>query len=238
MTDDAHSRDLDRYRRMLVLCPPAFRDEYGDAMVQAFADLSREPRHAGALGRARLWLLSGRDLALTAVAEHTRRFGRAIAGSTHMLSLRTLMIVNAALFIVIGVGIVVGFGPVAWSNAFGLPPDVISGPATTQNVPLGLARLFAVIITAFGALLLAVARVADTRAGSTVAGALCPSYGIGSALLLIQQTQIWLTVSGAATVIVSAMLALGYGTAWLVRRDAVTAPVERPVGGGVAPGDA
>lgn len=238
MSQDAQRRDVDRYRRMLVMCPPAFRDEYGDAMIQAFTDLSREPRHAGALGRVRLWLLSGRDLALTAAAEHTRRFGRTIAGSTHVLSLRTLIIVNAALFIVIGVGIVAGFGPVAWSNAFGLPPDVISGPATTQNVPLGLARLFAVIIAAFGALLLAVARVADTRAGSAIAGALCPSYAIGSALLLIQQTQIWLTVSGAATVIVTAMLALGYGAAWLVRRDALTPAVARPAGGGVAPGDA
>ena len=56
-------RHVALYRRLLVLYPRSFHQEYGDAVVQLFADLVRAAHGPGRrLGLARLWIGTGVDL--------------------------------------------------------------------------------------------------------------------------------------------------------------------------------
>lgn len=55
--------DASSYRAGLRLCPPAFRREYGDQMLQDFEDACREAVDAGGMGRLRLQM--GLDLIRT-----------------------------------------------------------------------------------------------------------------------------------------------------------------------------
>lgn len=102
-----------------------------------------------------------------------------------------------------------------------------TAPTAAENVPFALASLFAVVIIGFGALLLASARAVASTVGSTISGALFLTYSLGAALLAIQQTQIWMTLSGALAVAVATVLALAYGAAWLVRRDGTPAAARK-----------
>lgn len=62
------------YLRLLHLYPAQFRQRYGSAMVQLFADQLRDARSARAPGGLVLtWLRTVTDLAATATLEHTRR---------------------------------------------------------------------------------------------------------------------------------------------------------------------
>ena len=55
--------DAASYRAGLHLCPPAFRREYGEQMLQDFDDACREAAAAGGMGRLRLQM--GLDLMRT-----------------------------------------------------------------------------------------------------------------------------------------------------------------------------
>jgi hypothetical protein len=55
--------DASSYRAGLRLCPPAFRREYSDQMLQDFEDACREAVDAGGMGRLRLQM--GLDLIRT-----------------------------------------------------------------------------------------------------------------------------------------------------------------------------
>lgn len=225
MTGQDHATDLRVYRRLLALCPEGFRREYAAAMEQAFADLSREPRHQGSWGRARLWLLSAWDLAVTAVAERSRTMGDVIARNVGRFGLRNLMVANAVLFILLGLSIIGPPGPGAWLRSLRVPLDV-AGTDLEASAPYALTRLLAVALISFGALLLGASRAAGSSAGATISGALCVAYGLGGLLLLLQQTQIWINVAGAVTVAVAGLLTVAYGAAYLVHRgrDRVPAP--------------
>ena len=55
--------DAVSYRAGVRLCPPGFRREYGEQMLQDFADACREAAEAGGMGRLRLQM--GLDLMRT-----------------------------------------------------------------------------------------------------------------------------------------------------------------------------
>lgn len=62
------------YRLLLHLYPSAFRERFGDEMVQLFGDQLRDARRGGAsAGTARTWLRTLGDLAVTAASERARR---------------------------------------------------------------------------------------------------------------------------------------------------------------------
>jgi hypothetical protein len=62
------------YLRLLRLYPAHFRQRYGSAMAQLFADQLRDARSAGWRGSVGLtWLRTVTDLVATAIVEHTRR---------------------------------------------------------------------------------------------------------------------------------------------------------------------
>lgn len=61
------------YRRLLRLYPAAFRERYGDEMVQLFEDQLRDGREGRGSGTVVVWLRVVVDLATTAASERSRR---------------------------------------------------------------------------------------------------------------------------------------------------------------------
>jgi len=62
--------DASSYRAGLRLCPPAFRREYAEQMLQDFEDACREAADAGGMGRLQLQM--GLDLIRTVVVQWFR----------------------------------------------------------------------------------------------------------------------------------------------------------------------
>jgi hypothetical protein len=61
------------YKRLLVLYPQPFRQQYGAHMVQVFRDCCREAAYSdGAIGLWRFWLIASGDLVVSALAERRR----------------------------------------------------------------------------------------------------------------------------------------------------------------------
>ena len=99
-------------------------------------------------------------------------------------------------------------------------PDAVTGGAAT---PLGFTRLLALVLAGFGVLLLVTAPAATSQLGAAISAGLFWSYGLGGVLLLIQQTQIWMTAAGTVTVGLAALLTVGYGAAYLLHRGGMQA---------------
>lgn len=59
------------YRLLLAVYPAAFRNEYGEAMVQLFHDTARDAyRRLGPLGLAALWLRTLADITISVIRQH------------------------------------------------------------------------------------------------------------------------------------------------------------------------
>lgn len=75
LPERALARQRSFYRRLLWLYPASFRRQYGEAMVQLFCDRLRgEPGGAPRSVLTRVWLQTGRDLALSVPHERIEVF--------------------------------------------------------------------------------------------------------------------------------------------------------------------
>lgn len=219
------------YRVLLLAYPEDFRQEYGPHMVQTFEDLCREElgksRATGLIG---LWVRMLLDLATAAFVERSRatRRGLSYLGERN-LTLGKLMLVNAAILLLCGLALT--NAPVV-IELYGFAPPPIGSPNPADWVSMAFARFFGVTCLAFGLLLWAVSRVAETEARRAVSGVLFLANLFGVLLLLGQQTQIWLSVVGWITVLVHLLFAIGYGLFWFKSFDTL-APLP-PDGGATA----
>ena len=186
------------YEKLLAACPKEFREDHGPHMMQSFGDLRKEERYRGRLGRTRLWRRTLPDLALTAISERSKMMGHAALWAGRLLSLRTLMTINAICLILFGLAAIYA-GPVI-ADLYEL----------WANVGSAFVRFSGVMCLGFGAILAILAPLAEYRA-KTICGTLLAVYGFGSFLMLIQQTEIWLSTIGQITVALHLLFAVGYG---------------------------
>lgn len=212
------------YKVMLLAYPKEFRKEYGPHMAQVFGDLCREEyTRSGVVGLVGLWVRSILDLAATAFTERSRTMRRGLSYlGGRILTLRRLMLVNAA--IVLACGLALTNAPFV-IELYGFAPPPIGSANPEDWVSIAFARFFGVTCLAFGLLLWAVSRVAETEAQRGVSGVLFLANLFG-VFLLAQQTQIWLSTVGWLTVIVHLFFALGYGAFW-IKSFNTTAPSPR-----------
>lgn len=204
-------RSENTYRKLLRSCPREFRQEYGSHMEQAFADLCREKRYYGAAGLVRLWMRVLPDLALTAISERSKAVGKIASRAGRLVSLKSLMVLNGVAVILFGFSIIFPPGPGAMLDLYeGAPPLFGDAGTSNESAYISFARFFAVTCVSFGALLLAVSSVAESRA-KTVSGWLCVTYALGALIMYIQQITILVSTVGWITFAVHLFFALGYG---------------------------
>jgi hypothetical protein len=92
------------YRALLHLYPGAFRDRFGDEMVQLFGDLLRDARAGRSGGVVGTWLRTIGDLVATAPLEHLRRdrtVARSLAAPTTATRALGIIGILGGLFLVI-----------------------------------------------------------------------------------------------------------------------------------------
>ena len=202
------SRSERVYEALLVAYPREFRREYGPHMAQAFRDLCREERQDGAYGLLRLWARTLLDLTATAFAERSKTTqGSLLAWGGRILTLRNLMLFNAAVLLAFGF-VFANAGPV---EVYGVPVPDWSSRDSQEWAAIGFGRFLGVACVGFGALLWATSRVANLEPRPPVAGTLFAVNLLGSVWLLGVQLEMWETVAGWVTVGVHVFFALGYG---------------------------
>lgn len=214
------------YEALFLAYPKEFREEYGPHMAQVFEDSCREEyRRSGAIGLVGLWIRVLLDLGKNAFTERSKtiRRGPSYLGRK-LLTLRKLMVVNAA--VVLAFGFTLTYAP-AVIEVYGFtPPTDTPTPIGSSNpedwVGMAFARFFGVTCLAFGLLLWATSRVAETEARRAVSGVLSLVNLLGVPLLLNQQTAVWLSTVGMITVIVHFLFALAYGAFWLESFNTLT----------------
>lgn len=202
------------YRTLLVVAyPRGFRREYEVHMAQLFGDLCREEvRRGGMLGLGALWVRTLLDLVATAFVERSRAMCQGLSAmGSGLVSLRNLMLANAAVLLVSGVAFV--NAPVL-IDLYNLTLPPVGSDAPSDWASIAFARFFGVVCVGFGLLLWTTSRIAEVWARQAVSKALFVANSLGFVLLLIQQTQIWLSALGWITVAVHLLLALGYGLLW------------------------
>lgn len=203
------------YAVLLVAYPKGFRREYGPSMAQVFGDMCREARgRGGAPGLVRLWSRTLPDLVVSMASERSKAMGGALMQAGRFVTLRNLMLLNAAVLLTCGLAL--ALAPVPMSDAYGLTTAFLDEDpkSTAGNAHLALIRFLGIVSVGFGSLLWATSRMAEVWTPRTVSGALFPSYSLGALLLLIQQTEIWVSAVGGVTVAVHLFFALGYGFFW------------------------
>jgi hypothetical protein len=89
------------YRRLLVLYPPSFRRDYGEAMVQLFGDRVRDR------GRARAWAGVLPDLLRTIPKERIEAVMTHLSTSARILVVTLLFAVSAVTLVVSGGGLAI-----------------------------------------------------------------------------------------------------------------------------------
>lgn len=200
------------YAILLLVYPKRFRREYGPLMAQAFGDQCREESgRGGAFGLVRLWLRTLPDLMVSMVSERSRAMGNALVRTVGFMTLKNLMLFNAA--VLLAFGIVFANGP--WIELYGFASPTTDSPNSDLWTAYALARFLGVVCVGFGALLFATSRAVELLVPQTVAGSLFVAYVFGSVVLLVQQTNAWATTAGWITVAVHAFFAVGYGFLWL-----------------------
>lgn len=204
-------KDVWLYGLLLSLFPESYRSEYGRQMEQAFADMRREERYARRRGSFRLWRRVLPDLAAGVISERSRTMGNALARATRLATLGNLMLLNAAVLLTCGLALAWAPGPM--SDAYGLSTAFLDEDprSTIGNAHLAIVRFLGVVSVGFGSLLLVTSRVAGVWSPRSVSGALFVLYLLGTLLLLIQQTEIWVSAIGWVTVAVHLFFAASYG---------------------------
>lgn len=205
------------YRRILWLYPRAFREEFGEEMMQVFSALRRD-------GRRGLWRLMARDLVVSLGREH----GSSLAGS-RLVSLPVLFVITA------GVTAAALTGNVAWvvlplATLFVLP-TVAASLLSRAWRHRGTGRRAAPSVALAGALLVpAVFTIAE--AGDDLAWLIAMGVGLatisGAIVGVIWASEVFLTarrsaeanprkrkaawVAGLALVAVAAIAGAGYNS--------------------------
>lgn len=201
------------YAVLLAAYPKGFRREYGPWTVQAFGDQCREESgRDGALGLTRLWLRTLLDLVSSTVSERSKTMGSGLMRAGGLMTLRNLMVFNAA--IVLTSGVAFAFAPVLIDlYNFTLPSADSNAPSDWAGI--AFARFFGVVCVGYGLLLWTTSGAADLWARRTVSGVLLATNLFGTLVLLAQQYAIWESMMGWVTVVVHLFFTVGYGFVWL-----------------------
>ena len=209
--DDGATISEQAYQELLRLYPKKFRREYGSQMEQVFGDLCRKERQRrGARGLAALWLRTLSDLAASVAFERSTQIGDAIVGIRKLATLRNLMLFNGALFLAFGI-VFFNAAPV---HVFGLATVPVDWQDPSEYATIAMGRLAGTVCLGFGALLLAISRVAEMFARQAVSGALFATNALGTFSLLGVQIAMWERVAGWISVSVHLFFATGYGLIW------------------------
>ena len=172
------------YAVLLVAYPRGFRREYGPLMAQAFGDQCQEERgRGGPLGLTRLWLRTLPDLTVSMVSERSKTMGSGLTRAGELVTLRNLMLFNAAVLLTFG--IFFASGPSI--ELYGFAAPTMNATNSDLWTAYALARFLGVVCVGFGALLFATSRAVELLVPQTVAGALFVTYLFGSFVLLVQQ---------------------------------------------------
>ncbi len=194
---EALERSVRHYRRLLVLYPREFRDEYGDDLVQGFRDLM-------IFSRDHSWWRTTRDLVTSATGE---RFAQIASGNRPPP--RTILLIALA----IAVGIVVGAptSPEALlAPLFLVPPLVLAG------LPIfGVAKLREAFV---------VRRATGSPVGRTVALGLA-SFVPAAVFLAVfgGEAGYWIFVSISLTLIVGSGLGIVWAMSTLLSKSGAPA---------------
>ena len=125
-------------------------------------------------------------------------------------SVRSAVIANVALLVALAAFPLVA--PVRFLDGFGI--------SNASFAVFGLVRIFAVFAIVLAAIVWTARRWLESPAGRPSVAVLTVAYGVGAALLFIQQWAVWYGRSGVALTLGCAVIALSYGRSLVASRPA------------------